>query len=315
MPIRVKSRRNSAQDVRVKSIEQTEPIDAVNNDDIDAKSSALQILKYPGSKAALKDEIVRHFPPHITYVEAFGGGGSVLLYKQPSQVEYYNDLDGDLVEFFKMLRKGGDLLEQLSHEIEYTPYARSELVEARKIIDSDSGDAVERARALLICAWMSRMSQIHGAKTGWVAQKTDIRAVKRWNKLPDRLRQAAQRMKEVYVEHRPAIQLIKSLDTKDTLFYLDPPYPDSVLSANNKQKNYYRHVMTDADHKELLEAILKIKGKAIISGYRHDLYDEMLSNWHRIDIAHHTAAGSFKTECLWMNFQPKSQIALFGEHE
>jgi len=291
------------------------PTNDIDDDITDTESSALQILKYPGSKAALKDEIVRHFPSHTTYVEAFGGGGSVLLYKKPSQVEYYNDLDGDLVEFFKILRKGGDSLDQLLHEIEYTPYSRSELVEARKIIDSDFGDGVERARALLVCAWMGRMSQIHGAKTGWVAQKTDIRAVRRWDKLPSRLQQAAQRMKRVYVEQRPALQLIKNLDTKDTLFYLDPPYPDSVLSANNKQKNYYRYDMTDDEHREFLVAMVNIRGKAIISGYRHFIYDEMLSDWHRVDIPHHTAAGSYKTECLWMNFQPKSQIALFGESE
>ncbi len=290
---------------------------AVDADDHDLEGdlSTLQVLRYPGSKAALKSEIVRHFPAHTTYVEAFGGGGSVLLYKQPSQVEYYNDIDGDLVEFFRILRNGGEQLDRLAHEIEMTPYARAELMEARGIIDSSNGSSIDRARSLLVCAWMSRMAMIHDAKTGWVSQKTDARNIRRWDRLPERLHQAAKRMKRVYIEQRPAIQLIQSLDAKNTLFYLDPPYPDSVIQANTKQKNYYRHSMTEQDHEALLDAAISAKGKVVISGYRHALYDAMLSDWHRVDLQHHTSIGSYKTECLWMNFQPKAQIALFSEAE
>lgn len=276
----------------------------------DETISARQVLKYPGSKAALRSEIVRHFPEHTTYVEAFGGGASVLLYKPQSTVEYYNDLDDLLADFFRILRENGDELQRLIHYIEFTPYARSELAKARKVFKGGCGDKVEYMRAMLVCAWMSRMAMIHDTTTGWLAHKSEAKEVDRWNQLPSRLREAAARLKRVYIENRPATQLMKSLDSQTTLFYLDPPYPNATLNARNKADNYYRLNMSDEDHQELLVVANSLKGKVVISGYRCRLYDRMLKSWHRVELAHSTAAGTKKTECLWMNFAPRAQLAL-----
>jgi len=274
---------------------------------------ANQVLKYPGSKAALRGEIIRYFPPHVTYAEIYGGGASVLLFKNLSPVEYYNDLDGMLVDFFRILRENGDELQRLIHLIEFTPYARTELASARRTLKAGQADKVEYLRAMLVCAWMSRMAMIHDSTTGWLAHKSEAKEITRWSQLPDRLRAAAIRLKHVYVENRPALQLLKSLDSRETLFYLDPPYPSSTLNARNKIDNYYRFNMTDDDHAELLTAARGVKGKVIVSGYRCRLYDRLLKGWHRLDLAHSTAARSKKTECLWMNFKPLSQIPLFQE--
>lgn len=278
-----------------------------------ALGGARQVLKYPGSKAALRGEIVSHFPDHTTYVEAFGGGASALLFKPPSTVEYYNDLDGMLADFFRILRQDGAELQRLIHYVEYTPYARSELKLARKTLKEGSGDQAEVMRAMLVCAWMSRMAMLHDSTTGWLSHKTEAKEVMRWEQLPDRLRDAAKRLKHVFIENRPAVQLMKSLDGRETLFYLDPPYPSATLNARNKVDNYYRHAMTDSDHEELLSVANSLKGSAILSGYRCRLYDRMLKHWYRIDLPHHTAMGAKKTECLWMNFKPRSQMALFQE--
>ncbi len=113
---------------------------------------ARQVLKYPGSKAALRGEIVRYFPPHVTYAEIFGGGASVLLFKNSSPVEYYNDLDGMLADFFRILREDSDELQRLIHLIEFTPYARTELASARRTIKAGQADKVEYMRAMLVCA-------------------------------------------------------------------------------------------------------------------------------------------------------------------
>lgn len=276
----------------------------------DECGGARQVLKYPGSKAALRSEIVRHFPEHTTYVEAFGGGASVLLFKQPSAVEYYNDLDGALSDFFRMLREEGEELERLIRYIEFTPYSRGELSKARTTIKAGHPDKVEYARAMLVCAWMSRMAMIHDTTTGWLAHKSEGKEVARWNQLPEQLRAAASRLKRVYIENREAVPLLSTLDSKETLFYLDPPYPSTTLNARNKRENYYRHDMTDGDHEELLRVASGVKGKVIISGYRCRLYDRLLKGWHRVDLSHSTAAGTKKTECLWMNFQPRAQLAL-----
>lgn len=278
-----------------------------------AHGGVRQVLKYPGSKAALRGDIVSHFPEHTTYVEAFGGGASVLLFKPQSTVEYYNDVDSMLTDFFRILREDGDELQRLLHYIEFTPYARSELKEARKTLKAGSSDKVEFMRAMLVCAWMSRMSMLHDATTGWLSHKGEAKEIMRWEQLPDRLRDAARRLKQVFIENRPAVQLMKALDGRDTLFYLDPPYPSATLNARNKIDNYYRHAMTDGDHEELLAVATSLKGSVIISGYRCRLYDRLLKHWHRIDLQHQTAMGAKKTECLWMNFQPRSQLALFQE--
>ncbi|MDH0342085.1 DNA adenine methylase [Chromobacterium haemolyticum] len=277
---------------------------------LDEVGGARQVLKYPGSKAALRGEIIRHFPDHTTYVEAFGGGASVLLFKTPSAVEYYNDLDGMLADFFRILREGGDELERLIHYVEFTPYSRNELSKARKTLKGACNDKVEYLRAMLVCAWMSRMAMIHDSTTGWLSHKADPKDVMRWNQLPDRLREAASRLKRVYIESRPAIQVMKSLDGQETLFYLDPPYPKATLNARNKIDNYYRFNMSDDDHRELLAVAKTLKGKVIISGYRCRLYDQLLKSWYRVELAHSTTAGTKKTECLWMNFAPRSQLAL-----
>lgn len=275
------------------------------------QGGARQVLKYPGSKAGLRSDIVSYFPEHTTYVEAFGGGASVLLFKSPSPVEYYNDIDGLLTDFFSFLRDDGPALDRLIHCIEYTPYSRAELTKARKTLqDNKNTDRIETLRAMLVCAWMSRMAMIHEGTTGWLAHKTEAKDVLRWNQLPDRLRSAAQRLKNVYIENREALRLLKSLDSKETLFYLDPPYPSSTLNARNKENNYYQFNMSEDDHRALLAAADDVKGKVIISGYRCRLYDRLLKHWHRVDLSHQTTVGTQKTECLWMNFTPRSQLAL-----
>jgi DNA adenine methylase len=290
-------------------------MEAIASQPQDDVCSARQVLKYPGSKAGLRSEIVHHFPEHTTYVEAFGGGASVLLYKPASTVEYYNDLDGLLADFFRILRDDGAELQRLIHYVEYTPYARSELAKARQVLKGKYDNKVEYMRAMLVCAWMSRMAMIHDSTTGWVAHKSEAKEITRWNQLPDRLREAAARLKNVYIESRPAIDLMKTLDGPETLFYLDPPYPSATLNARNKVDNYYRYNMTEADHQQLLNMATGVKGTVIISGYRCRLYDRMLKSWARVDLVQSSAAGTKKTECLWMNFTPRIQLDLSLERD
>lgn len=277
------------------------------------QDGARQVLRYPGGKAGLKEVIVRHFPPHTTYVEPFAGGASVLLHKPPSAVEYLNDIDGAISAFFAILRDGGEDLERLVTAVERTPYARVELGRARHTLryggrGAKSADRVEYHRCMLVTSWMSRMAFSHQRSSGWLSSKQQPRELDRWNHLPTRLAEAAVRLKHVFIENRPAMHLLAYLDSPDTLFYLDPPLPTAAAAPRG---GYYQFGMSIEQHEELLDAVARLKGHCLISGHRGRLYDARLKAWHRVDLGLAPAGGRQRMACLWMNYDPPAQLSLW----
>ena len=154
----------------------------------------------------------------------------------------------------------------------------------------------------------ARMMMGHGFRTcgervGW---KMDVRgrerayAVRDWNRLPERLLQAAERLKEVQIESRPALDVIEHFNFPNILIYCDPPY---LLGTRCRKQ--YRCEMTDAEHFALLETLRSHKGKVIISGYESVMYDDMLRGWHRATTGNLANNSRKRTEILWMNFEPE----------
>ena len=260
----------------------------------------LSVFKYPGSKGALRDRIVELLPPHRTYCEPFGGSAAVLLAKEPAPVEWYNDTDEVVVDIFKLLRDGGEQLEVLCNQVALTPYARRELAFAREHAQHE--DRIERLRCFLVRSWFSRMGAVNDHRTGWKIALSDSKVVSAWNSVPDRLRAAASRFKTVHIENCPAVDLILRTDGPRTSFYIDPPYPLSVI--NFRKAVIYSRPFSDHDHFDLLSACANLKGAVIISGYRHPMYDHHLRDWRRLDINHICQSGATKIESLWMNFDP-----------
>lgn len=258
------------------------------------------LIRYHGSKFRLADFIMSHFPSHTTYVEPFGGGGALLLSKQPSEIEVYNDLDRDVVNLFQVLRDPQKSLE-LARQIDLTPYSRDEFFEAYE----DSVDPIEKARRLIVRA------QFGFGSAGATKGKTGFRMLggrlqgdselKLWSQYPDRLAHAANRLKNVLIENTDALNVIRLYDGTDTLFFVDPPY---VLSTRCKNVSAYRHEMSDQQHIELLELLTKVEGKVILSGYSSPLYDTALSSWNKVTRntqASGNRGGVQRTECLWIN--------------
>ena len=142
-------------------------------------------------------------------------------------------------------------------------------------------------------------------KVGW---KNDVQgrerayAARHWTELPDRILQAAERLRGVQIERMPAVELIRRFNHPNVLIYADPPY--MLETRHGKQ---YREEMSDQDHVELLETLKIHRGPVLISGYDTDLYNDMLSDWHREETETHNQAGSRKQEILWMNFEPEGQ--------
>ncbi len=253
--------------------------------------TAKPILKYPGAKNSLAPWIIQHLPAHVHYVEPFLGSAGVFLNKQPSAHEVINDLDGDVVNLFTVMRTRGD---ELAREIELTPYARTEYYASYEPCD----EPLERARRFLVRAW-----QAHGYKaycrTGWRNNGTKslqpITAL--WKDVPNRIRAVIDRLRDAEIESVPALELVTRYTTNDTLIYADPPYPLST----RKGRKLYRHEMTDTDHLTLLDALDAHPGAVVLSGYHCALYDERLSNWATVETQARSEKGGARTEVLWLN--------------
>lgn len=260
------------------------------------------IVKYPGGKWGLAKWIISFFPPHHTYLEPFFGSGAVLFNKARSNIEMVNDLDGEVVNLFDCIRKDS---ERLARAVYFTPYSRKIYERAYQEKPDDPFE-----RALNFCI---RLDQGHGFRTnekvGW---KNDIQgrerayAARDWTELPERIMQAAERLRGVQVECRPAVEVIKRFASPKVLIYADPPY--MLGTRHGKQ---YRHEMTDTDHEELLDALLAHPGPVLLSGYDSALYNDKLQGWHREEAMSYTQAGTKKIEVLWMNFEPGGQMRLF----
>lgn len=265
-----------------------------------------------GGKHSLADRIVALLPPHNCYVEPFGGAASVLLAKPPSPVEVYSDVDGDLVNFFRVLR---ERKEELLEKIRLTPYARAEHRSAFRAIDdavyARKLDPVERARLFYVIATQSFTGRW---QSGWSydvsASKSGAAALADSDLL--NLLRVADRLRRVQIEDRPWYDVIRRYDSPDTVFYLDPPYPPSTRPNS---VDAYRFDMTDGDHAYLARVLLSIRGAAVLSGYATPLYRPLEeAGWRREEVPTHTStmnnratAGAYdtsRTECLWVSPPP-----------
>lgn len=265
------------------------------------------ILNYPGAKWGMAKEIVSYMPPHRSYLEPFFGSGAVLFNKPPSAIETVNDIDGDITNFFKVLRKQSA---ELAEAIALTPYSREVFDDAHENRGTTEFDRAYRF------AIRSRMG--HGFKT---YQKTgfkiDVYARERsycvdcWNKMPSMLAEAALRLKGVQIENRPALDLIKKFNHDNVLIYADPPY-----LLNTRGGKQYRYEMNEQDHLDLLAALVKHKGPVMISGYPSEMYDSELKGWYKVHKKSYNQNSDPRTEVLWCNFVPLSIISIdFDESE
>ena len=262
------------------------------------------IFKYPGSKWSLAKWIISFFPEHHSYLEPFFGSGAVLFNKPRSNIETVNDLDGNVVNLFKWIRKDP---ERLAHEIYYIPYSRKVYDDAFSSVPEDSFD---KAVNFYIRLNMGHGFRTNGEKVGW---KNDVQgrerayAAQNWCRLPEKIIQAAERLREVQIENRPAVEVMQRFNSPKVLVYLDPPY---VLGTRHGKQ--YRCEMDDTGHNDLLDAALAHKGPVLISGYDNPLYDDRLGSWHREETICYSQTASRKKEVLWMNFEPVKQLELFG---
>ena len=260
------------------------------------------VMKYPGSKWSIAKWIINFFPEHHSYLEPFFGSGAVLFNKPRSNIETVNDLDGNVVNLFEWIKKDP---EKLAHEIYWTPYARQIYEDSFTTVPEDS---LQKAVNFYIRLNMGHGFRTTGEKVGW---KNDVQgrekayASRDWCNLPEKIIQAAERLRGVQIENRPAVELIRRFNSPNVLVYNDPPY---VFSTRHGKQ--YRYEMDDNGQNDLIDVLLDHKGPVLISGYDSDLYNERLKGWHREETTCYTLSRTKKREILWMNFEPPEQIHL-----
>jgi len=268
-------------------------------------------LRYHGGKWRLRKWVIQHLPAHQHYVEVYGGAGSVLIAKGRSNLETYNDINGEVVNFFRILRERP---QALIDQLQLTPWAREELEYCRLPIPENHPDPdLERARRLFAESWMGRGKATSTMSNGWRYEKSTLRGSRNCAEFStlDRLHQISGRFQGVQIECTEALALIERFDSPETLFYLDPPYLPETRSRRWRA-SAYAHEMSFYDHARLLYRLRSIQGMAVISGYPSALYDRFLEGWHQVQCQSATEGWGLtsakKLECLWLC--PKSQTRI-----
>lgn len=258
-------------------------------------------LKYFGSKWRIAPWIIKNLPQHRLYCEPFGGAAAVLLRKPPSEKEVYNDLDGELVNFFQVIQseEGAARLFKMASR---TPYSREVFERAFQRYPVEySYHPIECALNLAIRSFMSVNSEAMWKEKIGFSNRNHIHptsghwAPREWRNWQRSIASLHKRFQNVIIENRDAIELIRAQDREDTLFYVDPPYVPQARSGGG-----YKCDMTEAEHIGLLECLKNVKGRVVLSGYDCPLYAERLSGWQRITRQEQANMGGKRVEVLWM---------------
>ena len=258
----------------------------------------------------MADELIKLFPNHCTFVEGFGGAGHIMFHKNPSKVDIYNDIHKTLTSFFRLIREEN---EELIRGITLTPYSRSQFYENRDSWQTET-DEIEKVRQF----YCSIMQSIGCIGSQWsfsigISRRGMSQAVSRWlGNIDENLPDIIERLRSIQIENLDIIELIDKYDAEETLFYLDPPY----ISNTRVSQNVYNYEMPNEKHIELVSKLINIRGKVVLSGYDHEIYNPLeLAGWekhHLGDYAKRWKSSEMNkgSEYVWINFK-KGQRRLF----
>lgn len=268
---------------------------------------------YFGGKTRLAERIIALLPAHDHYVEPFAGSLAVLLAKPRVDMETVNDLDGDLMTFWRVLR---DRPEELALRMAMTPHSRAEYQAAYEV----AADDLERARRVWVLLSQGRGGTLR--RTGWRFYRDPKASTYSFPEYlaayVNRVPACAERLAGVSLECRDALEVVEDYGRHPgVLLYCDPPYVGSTRSAN------YRLEMTaDGKHREVAAALAACKAAVVVSGYHSPLYDDLYDGWHRAELSAWTGNGirdgatkvdGNRVEVLWSNRPLGRQASLFDE--
>ena len=276
-----------------------------------------------GGKGNLARWIVQFFPRCKVYVEPFAGAASVFWHlPEPYPVEVLNDIDGRIVNLYRVLQDR-DKFRQLLHRLVWTPYSRAEFARALATLRDPEADDVSRAWAFFVA-----QNQGFGGKANkvgdWgrnltIGARGMAGTTNSWRSRLKLLTYWHERLSRVQIDAVDGLDAIRYWDTPDTVFYIDPPY---VLDTRVDKEVYANELSLD-DHQRLVDTLLQVKGKVVLSGYDHPVYRPLEeAGWAKVvrETVCHAAgktrqsdlrgAGSARskvprTEVLWVSYWPQ----------
>jgi len=279
-------------------------------------------VSYYGGKARMRNDLLPLFPEHSHYVEPYCGGAWLFFAKRPSLLETLNDVNDGVTNFYRVLR---DNPAELLRLIEFTPYSR------RDCLECQSGWQLETDPTRKAWMWyMASIMAFSGTVTaGWHSSVTATRrgmceSTSKAQSKAARLPEAHARLKSAQIENKNALDVIRQYDRQETFFYLDPPY----IADTRRAAKAYVNETDDVHHRDLVSLLLTIRGKAMLSGYRHSIYEPLEADgWRTKDFdkaaraqkkdygKNGATAKHRRTETVWMNYDPPVNRTLFGNME
>ena len=265
------------------------------------------VLKYPGSKWNIAKQLVGMIPEHHSYVEPYFGSGAVLFNKPVSDIETVNDLDSNVTNLFRCIQQDP---ERLARMVMTTPFSR-EIYDGQfesNIIQTMYFDNFQKAVHFLVCCWQGHGFRTNGYKVGWkndIQGRESMYALWNWYRLPEWIIGIAERLRQVQIENRPALEVIERFNYENVFMYIDPPY---LLDTRSGKQ--YAHEMSGADHEELLKILLQSNAKIMVSGYESEMYNEYLKDWNKATFGSCAEHGKPRTEVVWINYHLNRQMSL-----
>lgn len=269
-------------------------------------------IKWVGGKSRLRKKIIGLLPSHTCYVEVFGGAAWVLFGKPPSDVEVLNDIDGELINFFRVLRTRP---EEFLASFEFELVSREEFQRLASLTPTQLSE-IERAHRfyyLIMAGW--------GGELNYPRFQTSItdgghgnRLIGALKYLKERIRPVHERLKTVIIENLDWKECIERYDRPETVFYVDPPYPGNGV-------NYFHNMRSWEDHQELANRLIKARGKWVLSSYDDPRVREMYKGFHILSVRAYSGMRTKKDaksrvlneEVLVMNFHPPAEA--LEEHD
>lgn len=266
------------------------------------------LFPWVGGKYHLTKRLLKLLPAHRAYCEVFGGAASLLLAKEPSEIECYNDLNGDLVNFFLVVR---DHPIQLLERIYLLPYSR-ELFEdwSKQILKTDEpADRIERAAHMYYCLCGGFGGK--GPGRGWASTRECVRHHPlTWYRHVTKIPEFHERLRDVYIDHLDFRYFIEHWDASETFFFLDPPYFET---------DDYPGVpdFTEKDHRDLGKLLAGVQAKWLLTIGDHPLIRELYSGFHIESVETQLAVEKVEGEgargvlkhLLIMNYDPATMQA------
>jgi DNA adenine methylase len=262
--------------------------------------SGRSVFPYPGNKAKHAEWIIRHFPAHDCYVEPFGGAAGVLANKPESKIEVYNDRDGDLVQFFDVLRERGA---ELADWLDDLPFSRERCEEwGTDWYDGWRPDDPVRRAGIFFFLRAAAFGAKYRYFGGFSVSKSRNQAYTYQNQV-ERLRAFADRFRgQVVVENLDWREILEKYDGEDTLFYLDPPYADATFRYREGK---------DFDHRAFAERLARTEARWVVSysaapSCVREAAETVVTRETKYQMAAgHNGPAEETTETLLLNYDPE----------